>query len=160
MNDATHSDICIETLDPMRVACYRAISPSPEEDGSQYLDAWVARQRIEGQVRRFGFDTDVPPAQQKPGVRGYEVWRTVPADVQPSSGVTMKDFPGGLYAVMTLHRPFTDPSKFIPAGWKELHEWVIHSSRYRSASHQWLEELIAQEDGAHLRLYHPVMLTG
>jgi hypothetical protein len=148
--------IRIESLDAMRVACYRAASPTPEEDGSRYIDEWVARQPVNGPVRRFGFDVDVTPEEHQAGWRGYEVWRNVGAQVQPGEGVTIKDFAGGLYAVMTLDKPFGDPFSIIPAGWKYLHEWVIASSKYQSGSHQWMEELLARKDGEDLKLYHPV----
>jgi predicted transcriptional regulator YdeE len=79
--------------------------------------------------------------------------------VQPSAGVTIRDFAGGLYAVKTLHNPFVDPFTYIPQGWKELHEWVIGSSQYRSGEHQWMEEIIPQAGGDDLKLYHPIVLA-
>ena len=121
------------------------------------MAGWIARQKIQVPVRDFGFDVDVTPEEQKAGFRGYEFWWTVPTAVQPSEGVTIRDFAGGLYACMTLYKPFSDPFARIPPGWKELHEWVIASDQYRSGSHQWLEELIAHPDGDDLKLYHPVM---
>ena len=105
---------------------------------------WWRQQVTGGPGRRFGFDVDVTPEQQKDGLRGYEVWLTVPPGVQPSAGVTICDFAGGLYAVQTLYDPFVDPFARIPAGWKALHEWVIGSNQYRSGEHQWLEERSSQ----------------
>lgn len=159
MNGERYSDIAIETLNRMWMACYRMVSPTPEEDGSKYIDEWVAKQNVKGSVRKFGFDTEVTQDQHRVGLRGYEVWRTIPLDVQPSEGVTIREFEGGLYAVMTIYKPFSDPFTWIPAGWKELHEWVINSDSYRGANHQWLEELITRENVDDLKLYHPITVS-
>jgi len=158
MNNEPFSATGVETLGPLHVACYRAASPMPEDDASRYLEDWIARQSVSRPVRHFGFDVDVSAEQRRAGCRGYEVWVTVPTDVRPSNGVTVRDFDGGLYAVMTIYKPFDDPFARIPGGWKRLHEWVIQSDRCRGAGHQWLEELIAGENGSDLKLYHPVVM--
>ena len=158
MNNGRFSAIDFETLSSLRVACYRAASPTPEDDASRYMEDWVTRQNVKRPVRHFGFDVDVTAEQSKAGHRGYEVWITVPTDVQPSAGMTIRDFPGGLYAVMTIHKPFDDPFALIPTGWKKLHEWVIQSDRCRGAGHRWLEEMIAGDGANDLKLYHPVVM--
>lgn len=158
MNNELFSTIGIEALGPLHVACYRAASPMPEDDASRYLADWVACQNVSGPVRHFGFDVEVTGGQRMAGYRGYEVWVTVPTDIQPSVDVAIRDFLGGLYAVMTIYKPFDDPFALIPAGWKRLHEWVIQSDRCRGASHRWLEERVAAEGGDDLRLYHPIMV--
>jgi AraC family transcriptional regulator len=155
MNELLVSEVTIESLAPLHVACYRSVSQSPEEDGAKFMLEWWRRQSAGAPGRHFGFDVDVTPEQQKDGLRGYEYWLVVPPEVQPSAGVTLRDFAGGLYAVQTLHHPFEDPFARIPAGWKALHEWVIGSSQYRSGEHQWLEELVA---GDGLKLYHPIQM--
>ncbi len=163
MNDNLSSEVSIETLQPIRVACYRVASVSPEEDGWKYIMDWWRKQSGGVPGRRFGFDVDVTPEQQKNGLRGYEVWLTIPLEAQSSAGVTVCDFAGGLYAVQTLHNPFVDPFARIPAGWKALHEWVIGSSQYRSGEHQWLEELVPGANsagGEDLKLYHPIQMAG
>lgn len=157
MTDLTTREVTIETLPPMRVACLRVVSATPEEDGGKRIEQWIAAQHIPGEVRSFGFDTDVTPEEEKAGLRGYEMWRTVPENVQPSEGVTIQDFPGGLYATVTLERCFEDPFERIPGGWKELHQWVVQSAAYQSAGHQWLEEVVQMDYGPTLKLYHPVM---
>lgn len=157
MSELHLSEITIETLPPMRVACYRAASPTPEADSAGYLSEWVAQQDLAGPLRHFGFDVEVTPEQQAADFRGYEVWMTVPPEVQPAADVTVRDFEGGLYAVTTIDQPFVAPFELIPAAWKYLHEWVIASDRYQSGNHQWLEELISRPGGDDLKLYHPLM---
>jgi AraC family transcriptional regulator len=158
MTDSLCSAVSIETLAPMRVACYRAASLSPEEDGAKFMLEWWRRQGGGAPPRHFGFDVDVSPEQQKEGLRGYEIWLIVPERVQHSAEVTIQDFAGGLYAVQTLFDPFVDAFGRIPAGWKALHEWVIGSSHYRSGEHQWLEEIVGGRKGDDLKLYHPIQM--
>ena len=149
--------VAVETLGAMRVACCQWVCKEPETEGRQALIAWLEQHEPAPQPRRhFGFDIDVKPEQAQQGLRGYEVWSTVGATVQPSNGVEVKTFSGGLYATALLVHPFDDPYGKIPAGWKALHEWVIASDRYRGGSHQWLEELIPGEGGDSLKLYYPV----
>lgn len=152
-----HNQITIETLPPMHVGCLRIVSPSPETDCSQKLHAWLVQQAVSGPVRTFGFDTETTPAEAQAGKRGYEIWATLPPGIEPSEDVTVQDFKGGQYAVMTLICPFTNPFETIPAGWKFLHEWVIGSGQYQGGNHQWLEELIEMSDGHNLKLYHPIV---
>ncbi len=150
------SPVTIETLPAMRVACYRAISPSPEEDGNKFMEAWIARQGLPEGLRHFGMDCEVTEEQAKAGLRGYEYFWVVPESVTGSEGVTICDFPGGLYAVMTLYHPFEAPFDRIPAGWYQLMDWVKASETYQGAEHQCLEELIPGSAGDDLKLYHPV----
>jgi DNA gyrase inhibitor GyrI len=154
--DQTTMNVTIESLAPMRVASYRSFSPYPEMDGAKFMAQWVAERNLSEPTRDFGFDIDVTPEQRKAGLRGYEFWRTVPAMVQPSGGVTIKEFEGGLYAVVTLEKASLDPFAIIPPGWKALHEWVITHPSYRGGNQQWLEEKISHPDGDDLKLYYPL----
>jgi hypothetical protein len=157
MKAINNSEITIEELPPMTVGCYRAISATPEHDCSQYMQEWLERNPIQASsLRRFGFDVEVLPAESSLGKRGYETWLEIPTGVQPANGLTIRSFTGGLYAVMTLFKPFDKPFERIPNGWKFLHEWVLMSEAYQGGNHQWLEELLAHEDGDDLKLYHPV----
>jgi DNA gyrase inhibitor GyrI len=156
MTDIPMSEIRIETLPMMRVACRREVSATPEDDAFQFFAAWLANRNLTGQVRHFGFDVDVDPTEAQDGKHGYEVWMVLPQDLDASDGVVMRQFDGGLYAAVTLIRPFDDPYNRISGGWNILHEWVIGSQAYRGAGHQWLEEEIETPDGVNLILYHPV----
>jgi DNA gyrase inhibitor GyrI len=151
--------VAIEVLPPLRVACCRAVSSAPEEDSSNRLNDWFNRHGIP-KDRHFGFDVEVTPDQSSAGLRGYEVWQKVSEGVQASEDVVIREFPGGMYAVITLVNPFTDPFTVIPTGWKELHDWVIRSNKYRGANHQWLEELITHDDAPEdLKLLHPIIMA-
>ncbi len=153
-----HSEIGIETLPTMFVGRYQMVSPSPEEDGGTFLMDWLEKRGLRtASMRKFGFDIDVTAADSQAGRRGYEHWATVPAGTQPGDGVTMQTYQGGLYATLTLYKPFDDPFYNIPNGWKILHEWVIGSEKYQGGQHQWMEEMLFHTDGNDLKLYYPVM---
>lgn len=120
------NDIRIIELKPMKVAYFRAESASPE------MDAWRVMKKPE---------------------YGYEVWVTVPDDVQESEEIKIKDFKGGLYCVTCcqLH-DITDK-------WKKLVEWVTESE-YDFGNHQWLEETISPDknpnENTQFDLYCPI----
>ena len=156
MNGKRFGDVRIERLSPMRVACYRKISNSPELEAAAFLQAWLSAQGVTGPVRQFGFDTEVTQDESNAGLRGYDVWLTVPASVAASPEVTLQDFEGGAYAVMKIDNPFEDPFHWIPSGWKALHEWVSNNERYQAAEHQFLEEIVREGDIEHLVLYYPI----
>jgi ribosomal protein S18 acetylase RimI-like enzyme/DNA gyrase inhibitor GyrI len=149
----------VKTLEPMRIACYRAASATPEMDSIGCMREWLAKQKLGATsgARTFGFDADVTPEQQKRGMRGYEVWVSVPESVRSSGGVTVKDFAGGLYAVMKINDPFKNPFEVIPAGWNRLVGWVKTSDKYGFGKHQCLEEHVEGEGGTYLDIHLPVV---
>ena len=158
MNPSDHSEVEIETLPPMIVGSYRAVSPTPEHDSINYILAWLEKSNLNNNdVRMFGFDVEVPTEDSQAGKRGYESWAVVPTGTQSNDGVKLEEFQGGLYATMTLYKPFEDAFTNIPNGWKMLHEWVIGSEQYQGAQHQWMEEKLDYEDGSDLKLYHPIV---
>jgi len=159
MEKSHYGRVRIKELKPMRVACYRAASATPENDSIEHMKKWLAKQEFGGKsrVRRFGFDAEVTPEQQTKGLRGYEVWMSVPGDVKSSGGVTVKDFAGGIYAVMRIDDPFTNPFEVIPGGWNRLVGWVKTSDEYGFGKHQYLEEHVEGKGGACLDIHLPVV---
>ena len=160
----THfGEIRIEQLPPQHVAAYRAVSASPEEDAAEFMARWLTGQGVEEAAHRpnFGFDVEVTPEQDSAGLRGYEVWYPVPVTVQPSDAVAIRDFPGGLYAVMRLTNPFVDPFAIIPAGWSHIQAWCSAECDpgYQIGSHQHLERFIPDPDGPHLELFLPLVMA-
>ena len=71
---------------------------------------------------------------------------TVDESVQPDGDARIINFPGGLYAVARC--PVKSPGDDIPGTWKKLVAWMEHS-RYKHASHQWLEEHIDPQNAVH-----------
>lgn len=139
----------------MRVACFQAVSATPEDDAAQHARQWLTLRGLPA-GRRFGFDVPVSPEQRRRGLRGYEVWAVLPSDAPPSGGAPVRDFPGGLYAVMTIYDPFDNPFTVIPEGWKRLQAWVAGSAEYQPAGHQCLEEVVKEGRSRHLAIHYPV----
>ncbi len=153
-----YGEVRIQTLEPLRVACFRAISQEPEENAFGAAFAWLEGQGLGNAGRRvFGFDVEVSPEQAQAGQRGYEVWSSLPDASQSTLEVPVRGFGGGLYAVMKVSDPFTDPWEVIPTGWQRLAGWADASPAYEIGSHQWLEEHVETvEEGTYLDLYLPL----
>jgi AraC family transcriptional regulator len=147
-------DVKIVKLEPMRVICFNGFGESPEELAFEQLFAWAKTHGKNGRV--FGYNNPNPaPGSPK---YGYDAWMVVDQVVQAESEARIIDFPGGLYAVTRCEarKPWED----IPNTWQKLVRWR-ESSRYRGASHQWLEEHIEPQTAADdiqftLELYLPI----
>lgn len=147
------SEVSLTTLPPLRVACFRAVSLTPEDDALAVLRQWAAGARL---ARSFGFDVDVSPEQAQAGQRGYELWVVVDDPVAASPPVTIHEFPGGHYAAMTIYDPFSDPFAHIPAGWERLHEWVAARGIGEADKRLCLEEVVEQDGQTDMILYYAV----
>lgn len=128
----------IVRLEPARVVSVYGFGEEPEKEAWQKLVAWAEPRGLldtPDQHRIFGFNNP-SPSPGSPNY-GYEFWLTIGPEIEPEGEVETKLFPGGLYAV-TQCEVKGDPYESIPAAWKRL---VLRreESRYRSASHQWLE---------------------
>jgi DNA gyrase inhibitor GyrI len=134
----SNPEVRIVKLENLRVAASLGFGTGPEPQAWQKLQAWMQRNGITDLKahRFFGFNNPDP----NPGSPnyGYEQWITVGADAQGDDDATVKDFPGGLYAVMRCQGI---PN---PQIWGELVKWR-DSSPYRPANHQWLEECLTPE---------------
>lgn len=134
-------DVKIVKLEPMRVICFNGFGEGPEGVALDKLFAWA---RVHGKNGRvFGYNNP-NPAAGSPNY-GYDAWMVVGEGVQAEGEARMIDFPGGLYAVARC--VVTKPWEDIPGTWKKLVHWR-EGSRYREASHQWLEEHITPQDEA------------
>jgi AraC family transcriptional regulator len=135
----SEQDVKVVQLGPMRVASVLGYGTEPEHQAMEKLRAWAGPQGFldnPEEHRIFGFNNP-NPSPGSPNY-GYEFWMVVSPEVEPEEGVEIKEFPGGLYAVLRWDGQ-GDPYKTIPAAWERLLKWRENSS-YRSASHQWLEE--------------------
>ncbi len=151
-----YSEVSFATLPPLRVARFRAVSRTPEDDALKVLSQWAAEAGLQPPVRNFGFDVELSPQQVEAGLHGYELWFTVPEGVWPSGPIKIHDFPGGRYAALTIHRPFDDPFAIIPAGWGLLHEWVVSHHLNERGEMLCLEEVVERDGGQEMILYYPV----
>lgn len=146
------SEITETSLPAMRVASYRAVSKTPEDDALKVLTQWLADAGVKSLGRHFGHDVEVTQTQAAAGLRGYELWMEVPNGVWPAPPVTVRDFPGGRAATLTIQRPFDDPFLYIPDGWKRMESWAIGKG-LPAADLLCLEEVIGPDDARDMILY-------
>ena len=143
----------IVRLEPMRVAASLGFGPEPEGLAWESLTRWAGDAGLAlSEHRLFGFNNP-SPAPGSPNY-GYEQWLVLKGEAVAVGRLEIKDFPGGLYAVM---RCKGTPN---PAIWQSLVRWR-EASPYRAAHHQWLEELLTpdllgQWDRVEFDLYLPI----
>ena len=157
-------DVCIVQLPPMRVARFRVVSETPEQDAWEQARAWAEPKGLLDDLEKhpvFGFNNPDPSPDREE--YGYEFWIGVDPGFEPEGGVEAKEFGGGLYAVKECRLQEEMASEFFQKegyleSWKTLHDWV-EASDYRSGTHQWLEkprDPRAPEEELVLDLYYPI----
>ena len=127
-------DVRIIEIEPMRVASAHGFGEQPEIIAWEKILAWAGAQGYNdlGQHRFFGFNNP-NPSPGSPNY-GYEQWITVGPDAVGDDDIEIKEFPGGLYAVMR-----SEGLQNISENWMKLAIWR-EESKYREAHHQWFEE--------------------
>jgi DNA gyrase inhibitor GyrI len=141
-----NDEISVVALRPMRVASVHAYGSQPEDLAWQKLEKWAQEKGFLSKPeehRIFGFNNP-SPSPGSPNY-GYEFWMQVGEEVEPGGEVKIKEFPGGLYAVLRWDGK-GDPNETIPQAWKELVKWR-EKSPFKTGKHQWLEEHINPDDG-------------
>jgi DNA gyrase inhibitor GyrI len=145
-------------LEPMRVASVHAFGSSPEHDAWDKLMDWAGSKgllKAEPAPRVFGFNNP-DPSPGSPNY-GYEFWIEVGPEVESDDVATVKDFPGGLYAVTRCQGVSN-----ISDTWHRLATWM-ENSEHEFGSHQWLEGHVGplrtpQDDEAlRLDLHMPIV---
>ncbi len=156
MNDL---NVRIVKLEALHVANFLGFGKQPEDEAHTKLSAWAKPKGYFDDLqhhRIFGFNNP-NPSPGSPNY-GYELWITVGPEVQHDEQANIRDFPGGLYAVMRCELK-GDLNETIPAAWKKLFLWR-ERSRYKRGYHQWLEEHLRPDDPSEgewvLDLYLPI----
>jgi DNA gyrase inhibitor GyrI len=135
----------IVKLEKLHIASFYGYGKEPEAQAWEKLNAWAKPRGYLDDLanhRIFGFNNP-NPSPGSPNY-GYELWMIVDEHEKPEDEVEIKDFPGGLYAVGRC-AVTGDLGQDIGAAWHRLVLWR-ENSRYRGASHQWLEEHIKPEE--------------
>ena len=153
-------EVRIVTLPAMRVICFNGFGSSPEGMAYTKAEAWLkANGDWENyKAHRFYGYNNPNPSPGSPNY-GYDVWITVDESVQADEGSRIIDFPGGLYAVTSVHASPTGEG--IYEAWQELAAWV-ENSQYKDeySSRQCLEEspdpFLGSPDGFTLNLFAPI----
>ena len=105
-------------LPPMTVAAFHYVGPDPEDHAGNMAGRFVRESRLyelKPDSRMFGFNHP-NPTPDRPHY-GYEVWLSIPEDMDVPAPGEKKVFPGGLYAAHAI-----DFGNFHEWGW--LAQWV------------------------------------
>ena len=135
MSNDQLSNVRIVSLAAMTMAAYRAESATPEDDCSKVFNKFVQKNKLHKRsgYRFFGFNNP-SPAKENP-VYGYEMWVTIPENLDVPQPLVKKQFSGGMYASISTHM------NEIGERWKLLYDWCKTSDKYEvDRSLQWLEE--------------------
>lgn len=96
-------DVRIIYLPPMTVAAYQYIGENPEDMVEEKIQGFIREidlHRIKPDFRVLGFNNPNPVEGQKE--YGYEMWVTVPEDIEVKETIVKKHFEGGLYAAHSI----------------------------------------------------------
>ncbi len=126
-NETLNKDLNVRIvlLPPFTVASNHVIGHDPEEIVDKPVDKFIRDTRlyeIKPDARYFGFNHPNPGILEE-GVHGYEVWVTIPDDMEVPEPLVKKTFEGGLYAALTIKFPEFQY-------WGELEKWVKNSTEY------------------------------
>ena len=121
-------DSCVRILllPPCTVAAYQYIGENPE-DHLEKMEDFIRDSRlyeVKPDARYFGFNHPDPEEGSK--VYGYEVWVTIPEDMEVPEPLVKKHFSGGLYAAYAINFP-----DFFE--WQFLYQWAERSEQYEPA---------------------------
>ena len=122
-----NSAVRIVLLPPCTVASNHVIGKDPEASVGSEVDKFIRESRlyeIKPDSRYFGFN------HPNPGIlpndeHGYEVWVTIPDDMEVPPPLVKKHFEGGLFAAMTIS--FPDFWR-----WGELDDWARENDTYEA----------------------------
>ena len=118
-------NVRIVLLPPFTVASNHVIGKDPEETVGDLMDKFIRESRlyeIKPDSRYFGFNHPNPGILED-GIHGYEVWATIPDDMDVPAPLVKKKFEGGLFAALTIKFPEFQY-------WEELENWVKNSPEY------------------------------
>ena len=131
----------IETIAAFKAVGFSGFGTTPEDQAWKALEAWAKPKGWldDGVHRIFGFDNP-EPSPGSPNY-GYEFWLVLLPDDTVEDGLKVKDFSGGMYAVLRVDA--VDPYKDIPAAWQALVKWQ-QGSKYTIGRHQCLEGHVSE----------------
>lgn len=126
LNKLEDKDVRIVYLPPMTVAAAYATGEGCEGKASDMITQFVNESgllKIKPDARSFGFDCSKGAAVLGEPSRVYEVWVSIPEDIDIPTPLVKRTFDGGLYAAHVLRTwDFQD--------WRLLKEWVNASDKY------------------------------
>lgn len=128
-NLSTLKNVRIIHLPPCTVAASHYIGENPEENAGKQLESFLKDSnlyQIKPDARVLGFNHPNPTAENS--VYGYELWVTIPDDMEVTAPLEKKEFKGGLYAAHSIVFPNFHE-------WEWLGNWVnVDNLKYDSNS--------------------------
>jgi len=121
------TDVRIVYLPPAAVAASHCVGDEPEFHAGQALDRFVLDSglcRRKPDLRHYGFNH--PNPVDETGFHGYEMWVTIPEDMDVPEPLEKKHFPGGLYAAHMIQM-----GNFHEWDW--FFRWIMNSGQYEFA---------------------------
>lgn len=119
-------DVRIIYLPPATVAASHYIGENPEDNAGELLNKFVLESGlcdIKPDIRHYGFNHPNPTAENS--IYGYEMWVTIPDDMEVPKPLLKKKFAGGLYAAHMINM-----GNFHE--WEWLDDWVRNNEIYES----------------------------
>lgn len=121
------SDVRIIYLPSATVASAHHIGDDPETHANSMIDEFVRNTnlcKVKPDIRHYGFNH--PNPVDDTGFHGYEVWVTIPDDMEVPAPLVKKHFEGGLYAAhMISFGNFNE--------WEWLFGWACKNEKYEFA---------------------------
>ncbi|HEY9059425.1 MAG TPA: effector binding domain-containing protein [Pseudobacteroides sp.] len=120
---STLKNVRIIYLPPCTVAASHYFGENPEDNAGKPLNEFIRSielQKIKPDLRMFGFNNPSPTGNE---TYGYELWVTIPDDLDVPSSLQKKSFEGGLYAAHCIKMGHFHE-------WHLLDQWVMNSSEY------------------------------
>lgn len=126
LNKLADKDVRIVYLPPMTVAAAYATGEGCEGKAGDMITQFVKESgllKIKPDARSFGFDCSRGAAVLGEPSHVYEMWVSIPNDIEIPAPLVKRTFDGGLYAAHVLRTwDFQD--------WRLLKEWVNASDKY------------------------------
>lgn len=132
MKNSKQNEFRLIVLPPMRTVSYSCIDISPEDKAMKPVVEWIKRNRLEGTMRLFGYNTEPYPSRDRPEY-GFGFCATVPEGVAIPAPMKEWRLPGGLYAAMNVEED-------IGRSWGEFVEAIKADEEYEFDTRPCLEE--------------------
>ena len=124
LNKLTDRDVRIVYLPPSYVASFQCIECDPEKHVWQVIDKFARESKlseIKPDLRHYGFNAPDPVGESNS--HGYEMWVTIPEDMEVPAPLTKKYFQGGMYAAHMINiGDFHE--------WEWMFQWIGSSEKY------------------------------
>lgn len=147
------NDVRIIYLPPSPVAAAHHIGDEPEHHAYAMIDKFVRDTglcKMKPDLRHYGFNH--PNPVDETGYHGYEIWVTIPDDMEVPPPLAKKYFDGGLYAAhMIAMGNFNE--------WEWLFTWVNNSEKYEFAGDMKDQEHMCGLLDEHLNYVNHVLLN-